>query len=64
MLSHPTSVRLPLSDGDYLTVKKELNAGEYLDLVTDGAAGKPFAVLLAYLVGWSLVGLRRAADRV
>jgi hypothetical protein len=53
----PESVRLPLSDGDFLTVKKELNAGEYHALVTEGAAGKPFAVVIAYLVGWSLVGL-------
>jgi len=28
----PESVRLPLSDGDFITVKKELNAGEGLDL--------------------------------
>jgi len=53
----PESVRLPLSDGDFLTVKKELNAGEYHALVVESAAGKPFAVVLAYLVGWSLVGL-------
>jgi len=53
----PESVRLPLSDGDYLTVKKELNAGEYHKLVTEGAAGKPFAVVIAYLVGWSIVGI-------
>jgi len=53
----PDAVRLPLSDGDFLTVKKELNAGEYHALVTEGVSGKPFAVVIAYLIGWSLVGL-------
>ena len=53
----PESVRLPLSDGDFLTVKKELNAGEYIDAMADGAAGNFFAVQLAYLIAWSLVGL-------
>jgi hypothetical protein len=52
----PGTVRLPLSDGDFLTVKKELNAGEYLDLLTTSAAGGFFAKQLAYLVGWTLVG--------
>jgi hypothetical protein len=52
----PESVRLPMSDGDFLTVKKELNAGEYVDYLTDRAAGKFFALQLAYLVGWSFVG--------
>lgn len=52
----PDVVRLPISDGDFLTVKRELNAGEYVDYLTDRAAGKFFALQLAYLVGWSLVG--------
>jgi len=52
----PGTIRLPLSDGDFLTVKKELNAGEYLDLLTAGAAGSFFAKQLAYLVSWTLVG--------
>jgi hypothetical protein len=52
----PESTRLPLSDGDFLTVKKELNAGEYVDFLTDRAAGNFFALQLAYLVGWSLTG--------
>jgi hypothetical protein len=52
----PETIRLPLSDGDFLTVKKELNAGEYIDLLTDNAAGKFFAKQLAYLVSWTLVG--------
>lgn len=56
----PDTIRLPLSDGDFLTVKKELNAGEYIDLVTEGAAGKPFAVVVAYLVSWTLVGINDA----
>lgn len=54
----PESIRLPLSDGDFLTVKKELNAGEYVDSLLDQTAGPRFAVLLAYLVGWSFVGER------
>jgi hypothetical protein len=47
-------VRVSLSDGDFLTVRKELNAGEGLDLE---AAPPPrtLAVILAYLVGWSFV---------
>ena len=52
----PETVRLRISDGDYLTVKSELNAGEYVDYLTDQAAGHFFARALAYLVGWSLVG--------
>ena len=52
----PDTVRLPLSDGDFLTVKKELNAGEYVDLLADQAAGKYFAKQLAYVVSWTLVG--------
>jgi len=48
---------LPLSDGDFLTVKKELNAGEYVDYLTDRPADRVFAAPLAYLVGWSLVGV-------
>jgi hypothetical protein len=51
------TVRLPLSEGDYVDVTKELNAGEYFDLVKDGAAGNAFPVLVAYLVGWSLLDL-------
>jgi hypothetical protein len=48
-------VRLPLPDGHFITVKKELNAGEAVDLeyVT---GNRTFPAVLAYLVGWSLVG--------
>jgi hypothetical protein len=53
----PEVVRLPLSDGDYLDVQKELNAGQYLELLTALVDRKPFAKPIAYLVGWSLVGL-------
>jgi hypothetical protein len=53
----PEVVRLPLSDGDYLEVQKELNAGQYLELLYALADRKPFAKPIAYLVGWSLVGL-------
>jgi hypothetical protein len=48
-------VRLPISGGDFLTVKKELNAGEGLDLEAEPVP-RTLAVILAYLVGWSLVG--------
>jgi len=51
----PESVRLPLSDGDFITVKKELNAGEGLDLEAEPAP-RTLPVILAYLVGWSFVG--------
>jgi hypothetical protein len=50
------SVRLPLSNGDFITVKTELNAGEALDLAAV-PGDKTFAALIAYLEGWSLVGL-------
>jgi hypothetical protein len=53
----PKSDRLPLSDGDHVDVITELNAGEYFDLLTDLADRKPFAKVLAYVLGWSLVGL-------
>jgi hypothetical protein len=53
----PEVVRLPLSDGDYLDVNKELNAGQYLELLTALVDRKPFAKAIAYLVSWSLVGL-------
>jgi hypothetical protein len=52
----PETVRLSLSDGDWIDVIKELNAGEYLDLITATAERKPFAKILTYLIGWSLVG--------
>ena len=54
----PETIRLPLSDGDFLTVKKELNAGEYIDLLTaqQQQGGQYFAKQLAYLVSWTLVG--------
>jgi hypothetical protein len=61
-------IRLPLSDGDYIDVKKVLNAGEYRKLLydqfkdTDGDkviidhAKIGIAKVLAYLLGWSFVG--------
>jgi len=52
----PAVVRLPLSDGDWLDVKRELNAGEYSDLLTDLVARKPFSKILQYVLGWSLTG--------
>lgn len=53
----PEVVRLSLSDGDWIDVIKELNAGEYFDLIEAMAARKPFSKLVAYVLGWSLLGL-------
>jgi hypothetical protein len=53
----PEMVRVPLSDGDYLDVKQELNAGEYVALLTAMAERRPFAKVLAYVIGWSLIGV-------
>ena len=52
----PETVRLSVSDGDFLTVIKELNAGENLDLVANQGDGEQIALMLAYLVSWTLVG--------
>lgn len=65
----PEEVRLSLSDGDYVDVKKELNAGEYRKFVYDqfkdsdtntvtiDHAKVGIAKLLAYILGWSFTGL-------
>jgi hypothetical protein len=53
----PGVVRLPLSHGDFLDVHRELNAGAYFDLIVAQADRQPFAKVLAYVVGWSFVGL-------
>ncbi len=53
----PETVRLALSNGDYLDVTKELNAGEYYDMLIAMSERKPFAKPLAYLVAWSLTGV-------
>jgi len=65
----PDVVRLPLSDGDSVEVKKTLNAGEYRKLIYDQFKDTPdgeritldhskvgMAKLLAYIVGWTFVG--------
>jgi len=65
----PDVVRLPLSDGDSVEVKKTLNAGEYRQLIysqfKETAEGEKIvldhskvgmAKLLAYIVGWTFVG--------
>jgi hypothetical protein len=49
-------VRLTVSGGDFLDVKRELTAGEYYDLILAQSERKPFAKILAYVVSWSLVG--------
>jgi hypothetical protein len=53
----PESARLSLSTGEFVDVTKELNAGEYWDLLQALAARAPFAKIVAYVIGWSLVGL-------
>lgn len=52
----PDVVRVFVSDGDYVDLKRDLNAGEYFDLLTAMADRQKFAKILAYLVGWSFVG--------
>ena len=65
----PDVVRLPLSDGDSVEVKKILNAGEYRQLIygqfkesSDGEkvtldhSKVGMAKLLAYIVGWTFIG--------
>lgn len=52
----PEIVRLPLSGGDFVDVKKELNAGEYFDLILAQSDRQPFAKILSYVIGWSFVG--------
>jgi hypothetical protein len=49
-------VRLPLSGGDFVDVKRELNAGEYFDLLVAQADRQSYAKILAYVIGWSFVG--------
>lgn len=70
----PDIVRLPLSDGDFIDVKRELNAGEqrklFAGMVRDGVIPGEKTVLdpeqvgitklVAYLVGWSLVDAKGA----
>lgn len=63
---YPEEVRIPLSDGDYIDVKKELNAGEYRALIYSqfSETEEPkldyrkvgMAKILAYLLGWSFCG--------
>ena len=63
----PESIRLTISDGDYIDVKKRLNHGEYDDHLARIAPyqtpGEPIRMetrqirtskVLAYLLGWSL----------
>ena len=56
----PTVVRLPLSDGDFIDVKKRLSAGEYFEMLQAQANRDGFAKLLTYIVGWSLCGPNNA----
>lgn len=72
----PEPVRLPLSDGDWIDVKKELNAGEQRRIFTslvrtmqmDGKAElNPDQVgktkILAYVVDWSFVDEKGARTK-
>jgi len=64
----PDTVRVTLADGEFIDLKRELNAGEYRDMITaqfkDQVAGekpmldmKSFGVtaITSYVVGWSFV---------
>ncbi len=63
----PKTKRLDISDGDWILVKEELNAGEYRDMLQACAKETPssdvpefdqmklgFEMIEAYLVDWSL----------
>lgn len=61
----PDDLQLPISHGDWLRVKKRLNAGENKQMIRRGmgAEGRGFdsieagtAKVLAYLLDWSLKG--------
>ena len=56
-VAQPGVDRLTLSGGDYVDVKRELNAGEYYDLLVALGERKPFSKILQYVVGWSFTGL-------
>lgn len=55
---------IPLSDGDTITVKKRLNAGERREMINSmldaggqvDAMRSGYAICLAYLVDWTFVG--------
>ena len=47
----PGIERLTLSTGDFVDVIKELNAGEYWDLLTALGDRQAFAKILAYVTG-------------
>lgn len=64
----PEVTRVKLADGEFVDLKRELNAGEYRDMITaqfkDQVAGeKPMldlnsfgmTVVTAYVVGWSFI---------
>jgi hypothetical protein len=53
----PSVVRLPLSGGHFVDVNRELSAGEYFDLQVALADRRAYAKVLAYVVGWSLLGV-------
>jgi hypothetical protein len=53
----PEIVRLPLSEGDFIDVRRRLNAGEHVEMLSDLASRKHFVKILAFVVGWSFVGL-------
>lgn len=70
---YPEEVRLELSEGDYVDVKRTLNAGEYRKMVYDQFKDTDektvldhskvgMTKLLAYLLGWSFTG--RDGDRI
>lgn len=65
----PEVVRVPLAEGDFVDLKKSLTAGEYREMLgnqfiqnqqgnmTVDFKNFGFVRILAYVVGWSFVGL-------
>jgi hypothetical protein len=53
----PKVKRIELSDGDFIDVNEELNSGQYLEMLRGLADRVPFAKAMAYVVGWSFVGV-------
>jgi hypothetical protein len=56
----PETDRKYLSTGEYIDIKRELNAGEWWDLIHALADRQAFAKPIAYLVGWSLVNVDKS----
>jgi hypothetical protein len=53
----PKLKRIELSDGDFIDVNEELTSGQYLEMLRGLADRVPFTKAMAYVVGWSFVGV-------